>query len=76
MMDKKKLSRKEFLRLTAMGAVTAVASGLVPEKILAMQSLMDQSMYGEPAIGQPGYEKRVAKLFKVSGLPEKATSIR
>jgi len=31
--------------------------------------------YDEPAIGQPGYEKRVANLFKDKGLPQKASRI-
>lgn len=75
MMDRKNLSRKEFLKMTAKGAVAAVAGGLLAEEVSAVESLMGPHMYDEPAIGQKGYEKRVARLFKASGLPEEATSI-
>ena len=75
MLDKKNLSRKDFLKMTAKGAVAAMASGLFAEKVLAAESLMESHMPDEPAIGQEGYNKRVARLFKDSGLPEKATSI-
>lgn len=75
MMDKRKLTRKEFLKLTAKGAVAAMAGGLLAEKALAAESLIKSHMHDEPAIGQEGYNERVARLFKDSGLPEKATSI-
>jgi hypothetical protein len=75
MMDKENLSRKEFLKLTATGVVAVVAGGLLAEKALAAESLMESHVHDEPAIGQEGYSKRVARLFKDSGLPEKATSI-
>ena len=75
MMDKENLSRKDFLRLTAKGAVAVVAGGLLAEKALAAESMMESHIHDEPAIGQEGYSRRVARLFKASGLPEKATSI-
>lgn len=74
-MDKVKWNRKDFLKLAAMTAATALASGLISKKARAMEPLVDVTYYDEPAIGQTGYEKRVAKLFKASGLPQKATRI-
>lgn len=75
MMDRENLSRKEFLKITAKGVVAAMAGGLLAEKALAVESIAESHMFDEPAIGQKGYEKRVARLFKASGLPEEATSI-
>ena len=75
-MDKKKLNRKDFLKLATMTAATALASGLISKKkALAMEHVTDVTYYDGPSIGQPGYERRVAKLFKASGLPQKATRI-
>ena len=74
-MEKKELSRKDFLRLAAIGAVTAVGGGIIAEKAVAMESLIEGSFSEEPVIGQKGYERRVARLFKDNGLPERGTSI-
>jgi hypothetical protein len=71
-MRKKGLNRKDFLKGSIAGLATLLLARVLKKKAHAMEPFTDVTYYDEPAIGQPGYAKRVAKLFKGTGLPEKA----
>lgn len=66
------LNRKDFLKGSVAGLATLLLARFLVKKARAMEPLTNVTYYDEPAIGQPGYEKRVASLFKGMGLPEKA----
>jgi hypothetical protein len=66
------INRKDFLKGSMAGLVTLLLAKVFTKKARAMEPFTNVTYYDEPAIGQPGYEKRVAKLFKGAGLPEKA----
>ena len=69
------LNRKDFLKGTVAGLAALWVGGLFSKKARAAESMTGVTYYDEPAIGQPGYEKRVANLFKDKGLPQKASRI-
>ncbi len=75
MQTQRRINRKDFLKGSVAGVLALVVGRLFTKKAQAVESLTDVAYYDEPAVGQPGYEKRVAKLFKSGDLPEKATRI-
>ena len=74
-MKSKGLSRKDFLKGSVAGLSTLLLARVFAKKARAMEPLTNVTYYDEPAIGQPGYEKRVARLFKSAtggkGLPDR-----
>lgn len=68
-MPTKGVNRKDFLKGTVAGVAALLLGRLFEKKARAMESMTDVTYYEGPAIGQPGYEKRVAKLFEGAGLP-------
>ena len=74
-METKGVSRKDFLKGTVAGAAALLIGKLFGKKARAMEAMPGVTYYDEPAVGQPGYEKRVARLFASGDLPDKATRI-
>jgi hypothetical protein len=74
-MQTKGLNRKDFLKGSMAGLATFLLAKAFTKKARAMEPFTDVTYYDEPAIGQPGYEKRVARLFKSAvggkGLPDR-----
>ncbi len=72
---KESINRKDFLKGSGAGLATLLLGRFFEKKAQAMEPFTDVTYYDEPAIGQPGYEKRVAKLFKGTGLPDRTTHL-
>ena len=62
-MEESGLTRKAFAKTMALG----VAALLLPQakRATAAEVPSDVTLYtGEPSIGEPGYERRIAKIFE------------
>lgn len=62
-MEESRLTRKAFMKTMVMGG----AALLLPpaQKAAAAEIPSDIPLYtGEPSIGEPGYEQRVARIFE------------
>ncbi len=72
-MGSKGFNRKDFIKASVAGLAGLLAAKVFAKKARALEPDTVVKYYEEPAVGQPGYANRIARLFKGKGLPERTS---